>query len=181
MTKQRAAKAALTAALVCLLGAAPSGATFHGANGLLVYQAQTGKHIQLFTVRADGTGRRQITDLRDSDAIGPEWSPDGRQIVFARDYALGTRREHLDIARTNADGGALRAMGLRGRTAGRRGRRTVASCGCTAPVLPSAAPTAAVSGQSASRARFRARPSRRTGSRSPSADSGVSAGAGSSC
>jgi TolB protein len=114
MTKQETAKAALAAAVACLIGAAPSGATFHGANGLLVYQAQTGKHMQLFTIRADGTGRRQITHLRDSDAIGPEWSPDGRQIVFARDYGVGTRREHLDIVRINADGGGVRAMGLRG-------------------------------------------------------------------
>ena len=51
-------------AAVCLIGVSRSGATFGGANGLLVYQAQTGRHIQLFTIRADGTGRRQITHLR---------------------------------------------------------------------------------------------------------------------
>ena len=112
-TAERAFLAMLVTA-TCLVGASPSGATFRGTNGLLVYQAQIGKHIQLFTVRADGTGRRQITHFRDSDAIGPEWSPDGRQIVFARDYALGTRHEHLDIVRINADGSGLRAMGLRG-------------------------------------------------------------------
>src|SRR5262249_49930454 len=97
-----------------LVAAGPCGATFTGANGMLVYQAQAGKHIQLFTIRPDGTGRRQITRLRDSDAINPEWSPDGRRIVFARDYALGTSHEHLDVVTIAADGGALRAMGLRG-------------------------------------------------------------------
>src|SRR5262249_46357312 len=105
------AAGAIAAALVA---AGPSGATFRGANGMLVYQAQAGKHIQLFTIRPDGTGRRQITRLRDSDAITPEWSPDGRQIVFARDYGLGTSHEHLDVVTIAADGRALRAMGLRG-------------------------------------------------------------------
>ena len=105
---------ALLVTASCLIGASPSGATFRGANGLLVYQAPVGKHIQLFTIRANGTGRHQITHLRDSDAIGPEWSPDGRQIAFARDYGVGTRREHLDIVKVNADGSALRAMGLKG-------------------------------------------------------------------
>jgi Tol biopolymer transport system component len=120
MTTQKTAKVAIVAAVVtasaaaCLIGVSPSGATFRGDNGLLVYQAQAGKHIQLFTIRADGTGNRQITHLRHSDAISPEWSPDGRRIVFARDYALGTRHEHLDIVTLNPNGSGLRGMGLRG-------------------------------------------------------------------
>ena len=91
-----------------------SGATFRGVNGLLVYQAQAGKHIQLFTIRPEGTGRHQITHLRDSDALNPEWSPDGRRIVFASDYMVGTGHEHLDIVTVNADGGGLHGMALRG-------------------------------------------------------------------
>ena len=101
-------------AAACLIGVPTSGATFRGANGLLVYQAQAGKHIQLFTIRPDGTGRRQITHLRDSDALNPAWSPDGRRIVFARDYTVGTGHEHLDIVTVNADGGGLHGMALRG-------------------------------------------------------------------
>jgi len=120
MTRPRTARVAILAtvgaatAAACLIGVAPSSATFRGDNGLLVYQAQVGKHIQLFTVRADGAGRRQITHLRDSDAVNPEWSPDSRRIVFARDYGLGTRHEHLDIVTLNPNGSGLRAMGLRG-------------------------------------------------------------------
>jgi Tol biopolymer transport system component len=41
-------------------------------------------HWQLFTIDPDGTGQRQITDLR-GDAIAPEWSPDGKRIVFEYD------------------------------------------------------------------------------------------------
>jgi hypothetical protein len=89
-------------AVACLIGVQTSGATFRGVNGLLVYQAQASKHIQLFTIRPEGTGRRQITHLRDSDAPKPAWSPDGRRIVFARDYAVGTQHEHLDIVTVNA-------------------------------------------------------------------------------
>jgi len=113
-TVVRLAAGVTATAVACLIGAAPSGATFRGPNGLLVYQAQAGKHIQLFTIRADGSGRRQVTHLRNSDALDPEWSPDSRRIVFARDYALGTRHEHLDVVTINADGSGLRAMGLRG-------------------------------------------------------------------
>lgn len=120
MTKRNTTRLALRSiavtatAAACLIGVSRSGATFGGANGLLVYQAQTGRHIQLFTIRADGTGRRQITHMRDSDALNPEWSPDGQKIVFARDYAAGTRHEHLDIVTIGADGSGRRAMGLQG-------------------------------------------------------------------
>src|SRR5690242_8584648 len=87
--------AAVTTALVLVV--APSYATSKGTNGLLVFQRQVGKHTQLFTIRPDGRGVRQVTHLTDSDAFGGEWSPDGKSIVFARDYALGKPNEHLDI------------------------------------------------------------------------------------
>jgi TolB protein len=100
--------------VLAAVSAPPSNATFHGRNGRLVYQVKIGKHTQLFTVRPDGTGTRQVTHLGDSDAIGPEWSPDGRRIVFARDYLYGTPKEHLDIVTIDADGRHLHAMGLKG-------------------------------------------------------------------
>jgi Tol biopolymer transport system component len=93
---------------------AASNATFRGANGRLAYQVKVGKHIQLFTVRPDGTGARQLTHLTDSDAIGASWSPDGSKIVFARDYLRGTREEHLDVVAIDANGRHARAMGLKG-------------------------------------------------------------------
>jgi TolB protein len=83
-------------------------------NGLLVFQRQIGKHVQLFTVRPDGRGIRQVTHLPDSDALGGEWSPDGRSLVFARDYGLGTKKEHLDIETIGADGRHAHAFGLEG-------------------------------------------------------------------
>lgn len=92
----------------------PSQATVGGTNGLLVYQAQVGRHTQLFTIKPDGSGTHQITRLTDSDALSPAWSPDGTQIVFARDYAAGTSKEHLDIVVVNANGSGMRPFGLHG-------------------------------------------------------------------
>ena len=97
-----------------VLAVAPAGATYRGTNGLLAYQAVVGKHTQLFTVRPDGHGRHQITHLTDSDALNAAWSPDGKRIAFARDYAEGTNDEHLDIFTVNANGSGLHGMGLQG-------------------------------------------------------------------
>ena len=103
-----------TSLALAAVAVSPSNATFHGRNGLLAYQVKIGKHIQLFTVRPDGTGTRQVTHLTDSDAIGASWSPDGSRIVFARDYLFGSRKEHLDVVTIDADGRHLHAMGLKG-------------------------------------------------------------------
>jgi Tol biopolymer transport system component len=97
-----------------VLAVAPSYATSKGSNGLLVFQRQVGRHIQLFTIRPDGRGTRQVTHLTDSSALGPEWSPDGRRLVFARDYAFGTPKEHLDIETIDADGRRPHPFGLEG-------------------------------------------------------------------
>jgi len=93
--------------------ASPSRATFPGGNGLLVYEAQQGKHVQLFTIRPQGGVAHQLTHFTDSDAVWPSWSPDGSQIAFERDF-----RGHAAIYTMNADGSGLRALtrtGLHGR------------------------------------------------------------------
>jgi Tol biopolymer transport system component len=62
--------------------AAPAEATFPGHNGLIAFQADTGDGNQLFTVRADGRGLRQITHVN-GEATTPDWSPNGRWIAFS--------------------------------------------------------------------------------------------------
>src|SRR5689334_3241793 len=52
-----------------------------GRDGLIVFQAQTGDHVQLHTVRPDGRDLRQITNA-DGDSIYADWSPDGRRLVY---------------------------------------------------------------------------------------------------
>ncbi|MFL5827012.1 MAG: TolB family protein [Thermoleophilaceae bacterium] len=76
-------------------------ATTSGTNGLIVYAKEVSGHFQLFTIRPDGTGARQITRVA-GDAVHPDWSPDGSRIVFEFD-----RQHGCSVAIVNADGSGL--------------------------------------------------------------------------
>ena len=88
--------------------AAPSEAAFKGRNGLLVYQARVGAKVQLFTVRPNGRGRRQLTQFRDGDSINAAWSPGGSKIAFV--HVTKERGETRRIYTMNADGSGLRRL-----------------------------------------------------------------------
>ena len=77
--------------------------------GLIVFGADQTSSSQLYTVRPDGSQLRQITHLTDGDAVSPDWSPDGRRIVFE----LGTP-DTGKIAIVNADGTGLSVLPLAG-------------------------------------------------------------------
>ena len=87
-----------------------SAATFPRTNGLLVYEAQIGRHAQLFTIKANGNGVHQLTHFGDSDAVWAEWSPSGNQIAFERDVYAGVHVNHAAIYIVNADGSRLRSL-----------------------------------------------------------------------
>jgi Tol biopolymer transport system component len=100
----------LTAASVA--AAAPALATSGGRNGLLVYQQQTGDHVQLFSARPDGSGVKQLTEFADSDAVNAAWSPDGTKIAFLRYWPRhGTHGERAQLYTMNADGTGQRDYG----------------------------------------------------------------------
>ena len=105
----------LVAAGAVVVGLAVAGtalstsSTFRSQNGRLVYQAQVGAHTQLFTIKPNGTGARQITRFTDSDAAWAAWSPDGTRIAFERGFA-----NHAAIYTMNADGTNLRSLMPRG-------------------------------------------------------------------
>jgi dipeptidyl aminopeptidase/acylaminoacyl peptidase len=87
--------AALTGTLATLVLAPSALATSPGRNGRIVFGADTGGGSQLYTVRPNGHELRQITQV-DGDALFPDWSPDGRLIVFALETENGSSIELMD-------------------------------------------------------------------------------------
>jgi Tol biopolymer transport system component len=66
--------------------AGPARAAFPGTNGRIVFDTAFSHRPQIFTVRPDGTGLRQLTHVAKGHAAGsPEFSADGTRIVFAID------------------------------------------------------------------------------------------------
>ena len=99
---------AATAALALLGSAAPAQAVPPCDTGRLAFVADTpdGSGVELYTVGADGTGLRQVTHLA-GDAVAPDWSPDGRTLVFEEDLPAD---EGARINLMDADGGHLRTI-----------------------------------------------------------------------
>jgi Tol biopolymer transport system component len=76
---------AVVVALIAVLGAT---ATPPGRNGLIVYgQELRPEHYQLFTIRPDGSGVKQITHV--VNAVNPDWSPNGKTIVAEAELKRG--------------------------------------------------------------------------------------------
>jgi Tol biopolymer transport system component len=64
----------------------PSQAAFPGTNGGIAFSTDQGDTPQVFTVRPDGTGLKQLTHVAAGHAASaPSWSPDGSKIVFTID------------------------------------------------------------------------------------------------
>ena len=70
----------------------------------LAFDAQGGKQDDLFVVRRDGTGLRQLTDDSYKDRE-PRWSPDGKRIAFFSD-----RTSKWEIWTINSDGSGLQQL-----------------------------------------------------------------------
>ena len=77
------------------------------------------RHFQIFTVQPDGSHVHQLTHFGDSSgAQSPDWSPDGRKIIFTRywgDFVDGPPpANRFQLLTMNADGSAMRAVTSRG-------------------------------------------------------------------
>jgi TolB protein len=90
----------------------PAGPEFDGAwspDGEWVAYRDSTRGIneddEIFVARADGSERRNITNDPAND-WGPDWSPDGRSIVFNSDRVGGSLRGYL----VDPDGSNLRAL-----------------------------------------------------------------------
>lgn len=88
-------------------GVAADGRDHSGAptpSGLIAFTAGTASGDQLFTVRPDGTGLRQITQVS-GDAVNVDWSANGKRITFAIGNDTSAR-----IAVARADGSDLQVL-----------------------------------------------------------------------
>jgi TolB protein len=96
-------------AVVVLVGA-PSRATTHGTNGLIVYQNRSDEQGTgtLFAIRPDGSGRRAITSAPGDAA--PDWAPDGSKLVFSLAHDHGPL--FCSVALVNADGTGLTDLSI---------------------------------------------------------------------
>lgn len=63
-------------------------------------------NLRVWTMRADGTDRRQLTTMVGAEDITPAWSPDGQTIAFQRTAGA----IFGDIWLVNADGGNERSL-----------------------------------------------------------------------
>jgi Tol biopolymer transport system component len=79
-------------------------ATAPGTSGRIAFGADTGAGSQIYTVRPNGHDLRQITHVNGAGLV-PDWSPDGRRIVFEHDQ--DTADICANIAIMNADGSHL--------------------------------------------------------------------------
>jgi Tol biopolymer transport system component len=72
------------------------------ASGKIVFQSDRAvlNEYDIFVINADGTGEAQLTDAPGNDTT-PEWSPDGKQIVFTSQRDDGVQQIYV----MDADGG----------------------------------------------------------------------------
>jgi len=81
---------AVAATLLALLALpVPAKATFPGTNGRITFSTDFVRPSQIYTMRPDGTGLRQLTHVRSgAGAKEPDVSPDGTRIVYTKDRQL---------------------------------------------------------------------------------------------
>ncbi len=93
--------------LVALVLPAGGGATVPGPNGLIVFRADEANGGQTYTIRPDGTGQQQLTNLPGFTYL-PHWSPESNRIVFEYDPPTAC----ANIATMNRNGGGIRMLPL---------------------------------------------------------------------
>src|SRR5947209_2376416 len=103
---KRSTASAVAGITLLVLLVADTAPAFPGRNGLIVFASDADENLtpQLFSVRPDGSGRRNLTRNRYTN-VGGVWSPDGRQIAF---FQLNIPGSALVVM--NADGSNSRQV-----------------------------------------------------------------------
>ena len=69
------------AGLVVVLYAQPAEAIFPGKPGKIAFSQDDGNDLEIYTIKADGGGKKQLTD-NSSDDRHPSYSPSGKKVAF---------------------------------------------------------------------------------------------------
>jgi Tol biopolymer transport system component len=86
-------------------GTASTSVPAHATNGRIAYALDKESGAQIYTIKSDGTGQRQLTHV-DGDIVSLDWSPNGREIVFELDHP----NDHCSVEVMNADGTHMRDL-----------------------------------------------------------------------
>src|ERR687898_4609 len=69
------------AGLLVVLYAQPAEANYPGKPGKIAFSQDDGNDFEIYTIKADGGGKKQLTD-NSSDDRSPAYSPSGKKIAF---------------------------------------------------------------------------------------------------
>lgn len=101
---------AIAAMTSMTLGGLPADAATRGTNGRIAFAMDRGSGAEIYTIKRDGSDLRKVTRVS-GDALTPDWSPNGRRILFADDVNAGT---DSNLAIMHADGSHFRDITLAG-------------------------------------------------------------------
>jgi TolB protein len=94
-------------AVLLLACVGPAEATFPGRDGRILYNRfnETTSTFDLFSVKKDGTGERQLTTFGgDVSSVFADWSPDGRMIAFDSDQGAQVNAPVTYVMNANGSG-----------------------------------------------------------------------------
>ncbi len=89
-------RVAVASGFACALMVAGAGQAFAavpGWNGMIAFNSDRSGNSEIYIMKSDGTGVRQLTDNAASDS-SPAWSPDGSRIAFTSDRS-GNQEIHV--------------------------------------------------------------------------------------
>ena len=70
------------AGLLVVLYAQPAEANYPGKPGKIAFSQDDGNDFEIYTIKADGGGKKQLTDNSTNDRY-PAYSPSGKKIAYA--------------------------------------------------------------------------------------------------